>query len=110
MEMSDRGLLVGVNKAYLLPGLDLSISINIWSMAECPSRRVDDSSLSYQQRSRDRRTLCVIVYAKLSVNVVLGRSTAGEGRKNDAMREGHLADLEGREESRIHLVYSRVLE
>ena len=89
-----------MNKTYLLPSLDLSIGVNIWSMWVCPSRRVDDGSLSYQKRSRDRRTLCVIVHAKLGVNVVLGCSRAAERGKDDAMREGHSTDLDGREESR----------
>ena len=46
MERLDRGSPVGVKKTYLLPGLDLSVSINIWSIAIRPSRRVDDSSFS----------------------------------------------------------------
>jgi len=90
----------GVNKTYLLPSLDLSVGVNIWDMGVCPSRRVDDGGLSYQERSRDRRTLGVILHAKLGVNVVLGRSRAGERRKDDAMREGHSTDLDGCEESR----------
>ena len=34
------------------------------------------------------------------MNVILGRSSAGEGRKDNAMRNGQSADLEGGEESR----------
>jgi len=86
--------------AYLLPGLDLSIGVDIWSVEVCPSLRVDDGSLGYQKRPGERRTLCVVVHGELGVNVVLGRSRPGERRKNDAMREGQPTDLDGSEESR----------
>jgi hypothetical protein len=91
---------VDVNKTYLLPGLDLTIGVDIRSVGYVSSRRVDDGSLSYQKRSRDRRTLCVIVHTELGVNVVLGSSRPGERCKNDAMREGQSTDLERSEESR----------
>jgi len=92
---------VDVNEAYLLPGLDLFVGINIWSMNVCPGGRVDGGSLSYQERPRDRRTLSVILHTKVgSVDVVLGGSGAGERRKNDAVREGHSTDFERSEESR----------
>jgi hypothetical protein len=39
------------NKTYLLPGLDLSIGVDIRSVGVCPSGRVDDGTLCYQKRS-----------------------------------------------------------
>ena len=47
------GLLVGVNDANLLPGLDLSIRVDIRRMGVWPSGRVDGGGLSYQKRSGD---------------------------------------------------------
>ena len=61
---------------------------------------MDDGSLGYQERSRERRTLCIVVHSELGVNVVLGCTRPGERRKNDAMREGQSTDLERSEESR----------
>jgi hypothetical protein len=66
----------------------------------CPGLWVDGGGLSHQKRSRECRTLSVVVHAKLGVDVVLGRSRAGERRKNDAMREGESTDLERGEKSR----------
>ena len=100
MKRLDRGLAVGVNKAYLLPGLDLSISVNIRSIVICSSGRVDDGSLGYQKRSRDGRTLCVILHTDAGVNVVLGRSRPGHGCKDDTVREGQATNFERSEESR----------
>ena len=71
--------------AYLLPGLDLSIGVDIWGVGVRPSRRVDNGTLGYQKRSRERRALCVVLHSELGVNVVLGRSRPGERRKNDAV-------------------------
>ena len=48
-ERSGRELLVGVNNAHLLPGLDLRIGVDVRSMEPCPGHRVDDSSLGYQK-------------------------------------------------------------
>jgi hypothetical protein len=91
---------MGVEKTYLLPGLDLGIGVDIWSTVVCPGLRVDYGGLSYQKRSREGRTLGVIVTTKLSVNVVLCRSGAGERGKNDAMGQGQSTDLERGEENR----------
>ena len=41
--------LVDANGAYLLPGLDLGIGVNIGSMELCPSLRVDGGTLRYQK-------------------------------------------------------------
>ena len=46
-QRSDTGSLVDVNKMHLLPGLDLSIGVDIWSMGVRPSRRMDGGGLSY---------------------------------------------------------------
>jgi hypothetical protein len=45
-------------------------------------------------------TLRVILHTELGVDVILGRSTPGERRKNNTMRQGQSADLERSEESR----------
>ena len=98
---SDRRLSVDANDAYLLPGLDLFIGINIWSIGVCPGGRVDGGSLSYQERPTSRRALSVILYTKAGgMDMVLGGPGAGERRKNDAVREGHSTDFERSEESR----------
>ena len=90
----------GNNKTYLLPGLNLSICVDIRSVGICPSRWMDDGSLCYQKRTRGRRALCVIVHTELGVNVVLGRSRPGERSKDDTMGEGRSTDLDRSEESR----------
>ena len=69
-------------------------------MAICPSCRVDDGGLSYQKRSRNSRTLGVIVHTQLGVNMILGRPAAGERRKDDAMRKGQATHLERVEKNR----------
>ena len=98
---SDGVLLAGgVNETNLLPGLDLSVGVNIRSMGPRPSRRVDDGTLSYQKRPRHGGTLGVILQTQACVNVVLGGSRAAERCENDAVREGHSTDLKGCEESR----------
>jgi hypothetical protein len=74
-----------VEKPYLLPGLDLGIGVNIRNTVVCSGLRVNDGGLGHQKRSREGRTLGVIVNTKLSVNVVLGRSGAGERGKNNAV-------------------------
>ena len=61
---------------------------------------MDDGTLGYQKRSRERRTLGVIVHTEVGVDVVLGRSRPGERSENDAMGEGQSTDLERSEESR----------
>ena len=93
-------LSVDVNEARLLPGLDLCVGINIRSMEVCPGSRVDGGGLSYQKRSRGRRTLCVVLHAEVGMDMALGGSGPSERRKNDAVREGHSTDFKGSEESR----------
>ena len=73
---------------YLLPGLDLSTCVDIWGMRVRPSRRVDDGTLGYQKRTRGRRALRVILHAELRVNMILGRSRAGERSEDNTMGEG----------------------
>ena len=82
---SDGKLLVDVNEAHLFPGLDLCVGIDIRSVDVCPGGRVDGGSLSDQERPRGRRTLCVILHAKVGVDMILGGSSAGERRENDAV-------------------------
>ena len=89
-----------VKKPFLLPGLHLSISVNVWSMTVRPSRGVNGGGLGYQKRTRECRTLGVVLYAEFCVNVILGRSATGEGRKDDAMRNGQPTDFQGSEKSR----------
>ena len=89
-----------VEKPYLLPGLYLSIGVNVWGMAIRPSRGVNGSGLGYQKRTRECRTLRVIVYTEFGVNMILSRSRAGEGCKDDAMRNGQPTDFQGSEKSR----------
>ena len=43
----------GMNDANLLPGLDLSIRVDIRRMGVWPSGRVDGGGLGYQKRSGD---------------------------------------------------------
>ena len=74
-----------VNEANLFPGLDLCIGIDVRSMGVCPGGRVDGGGLSYQERPRGRRTLCVILHTKVGVDMILGGSRAGERRKDDAV-------------------------
>ena len=83
-----------VNDTNLLPGLDLRISVNIWSIMMCPGRGVNHRGLGYQKRTGKRGTLGVIFHAELGVNVILGRSSTGEGRKDDTMRKGQSADFD----------------
>jgi len=97
---SDGSLSVDVNGAHLFPGLDLCIGVDVRSVRVCPSGRVDGGSLGYQKRSRGRRTLCVILYTKVGMDMILGGPRAGERGKNDAVREGNSTDFERSEESR----------
>jgi len=97
---SDGGLLADVNGARLFPGLDLWIGIDVRSVEVCPGGRVDGGGLGYQEGSRGRRTLCVVLHTKVGMDMILGGSRAGERRKDDAVREGHSTDFERGEESR----------
>ena len=94
------GLLGDGDETYLLPCLDLGISVDVRSVGERPSRRVDGGGLGYQEGPRERRTLCVVVHTELGVDVVLVRPSPGERGKDDAMGEGQSPDLEGSEEGR----------
>jgi hypothetical protein len=74
-----------MRKMYLLPGLNLSIGINIWGVGPDSSSRVDNSTLGNQKGTWEGRTLCVVFNAKICVNMALGRSRAGERGENDAV-------------------------
>lgn len=101
VECTDQtGVLAGVGKPYLLPGLDLLIGINIWSVVKGSSCRVNDGALCYQERPGVRRTLRVVIHSELGVNVILGGSSTGKRRKDDSVRKGHPTDLERGEEGR----------
>ena len=97
---SDSGLLVGMSKTHLLPSPDLRIGVNVRSMVVRPGGRVDGAGLGYQQRSRNRRTLGIILHTQFGVDVILGSSNTGERCENDVVREGHWTDLKRCEESR----------
>ena len=86
---SDRVVSVAVNKTHPLPGLDLSIGVNVRCVVVSPGGRVDGSGLGYQKRSGDRGTLGIILHTQFGVNVVFGGSSAGERCENNAVREGH---------------------
>ena len=91
---------MNVSEAHLLPGLDLRIGVDVRSVEVCPSGRVDGGSLGYQERSRGRRTLCVILHTEVGMDMILGGSRAGERGKDDTVREGDSTDFERSEESR----------
>ena len=75
---SDGKLSADMNEAHLFPGLDLCIGIDVGSVEVCPGGRMDGGGLRYQERSRGRRALCVILHTEVGVDMVLGGSGAGE--------------------------------
>ena len=92
--VSDSGFSVDVNNANLLPGLNLRISVNVWSIMVCPGRGVNHRCLGYQKRTGKCGTLGIIFHAELGVNVILGCSGTSERCKDDTMRKGQSANFD----------------
>ena len=74
-----------VNDTNFLPGFYLGISVNIWDVPECPGGGVNQGCLSDQKGSRECGALGIIFHPEFCVNVIIARSSTGEGGEDDPM-------------------------